>query len=162
MEPRESTGPSPVEPALGEPLRRALRSPRVLLVVYGVALALIAVWPVPVDRGASRYLAFLTRLVPQLTYDRIEFGANILLFLPLGVLLPLILHRSRYLVLPLAFLITVAIESIQALLLDQRTPSVLDIIANTAGACLGMVLLAAAQASRRARREQERSHPPAR
>jgi VanZ family protein len=145
VEPRDDTHPSPVEPALGEPVRRVVRDPRVLLTVYAVALVLIAVWPVPVDQGADRLLAFIERHLPLVTYARVEFGANILLFVPLGVLLPLILHRSRYLVLPVAFLVTVSIESVQALLLAQRTPSVLDIVANTAGACLGMVIVAVVQ-----------------
>jgi glycopeptide antibiotics resistance protein len=126
-------------------------APRVLLTVYAVALVLIAVWPVPVDEGAGPFLAFLERHVPLFTYARIEFGANILLFVPLGILLPLILRRSRYLVLPLAFLATVAIESVQALLLAHRTPSVLDIIANAAGACIGMVVVALVEAARRSR-----------
>ncbi|WP_460772621.1 VanZ family protein [Microbacterium sp. GXF7504] len=137
-------------------MARALRDPRVLLSLYGVALTLIAVWPVPVDQGLGRVLAAVTRHLPFLTYARIEFGANILLFVPLGLLLPLILRRTPWLVLPVAFLTTVTIECVQALLLAQRTPSVLDIVANTAGACLGMVLLAVLQH----RRAVAASRPP--
>ena len=86
----------------------------------------------------------------MLTYPRIEFSANILLFVPLGVLLMLILRR-RYLILPIAIVVTVAIECAQGLLLDKRTPSVLDIIANTAGACIGMLIVAVVESMRRAR-----------
>ena len=89
----------------------------------------------------------------MLTYPRIEFSANILLFVPLGVLLMLILRR-RYLILPIAIVVTVAIECSQALLLDKRTPSVLDIIANTAGACLGMLIVAAVECAARTREDE--------
>ena len=124
---------------------------RVVLTVYGISLALIALWPVPVDSGAGGLLRRVTRVLPALTYARIEFSANILLFVPLGVLLMLILRR-RYLILPIAIATTVAIECSQGLLLDKRTPSLLDIIANTAGACVGMLIIAAVE-SWRARAE---------
>lgn len=127
---------------------------RVVLTVYGISLALIALWPVPVDSGASGFLRGVTRVLPALTYARIEFTANILLFVPLGVLLMLILRR-RYLILPIAIVTTVAIECSQGLLLDKRTPSLLDIIANTAGACVGMLIVAAVE-SWRGRAERER------
>ena len=94
----------------------------------------------PVDSGAGRLLRFVTRVFPMLTYVRIEFAANILLFVPLGLLLALILQR-RYLVIPIAFLTTAAIESLQALMIDKRTPSVMDIIANLTGACIGLVIV---------------------
>ena len=126
---------------------------RVVLTLYGISLALIALWPVPVDRGAAGFLSRVTRVLPMLTYPRIEFSANILLFVPLGVLLMLILRR-RYLILPIAIVVTVAIECSQALLLDKRTPSVLDIIANTAGACIGMLIVAGVE-SWRARSAQQ-------
>jgi VanZ family protein len=127
---------------------------RVVLTVYGISLALIALWPVPVDSGAGGLLRRVTRVLPALTYARIEFSANILLFVPLGVLLMLILRR-RYLILPIAIATTVAIECSQGLLLDKRTPSLLDIIANTAGACVGMLIVAAVESWRgRAVRER--------
>lgn len=118
------------------------RNPRFWLWAYGVALAIVAFWPVPVDSGAGPFLRAVTRAIPVLTYARIEFGANILMFIPLGLLLSLILRRERWRVLPIAFLTTVTIETGQAIALAARTPSVLDIIANTAGACAGMVLAA--------------------
>jgi VanZ family protein len=130
---------------------------RVVLTLYGISLAMIALWPVPVDQGAAGFLRRVERVLPMLTYPRIEFSANILLFVPLGVLLMLILRR-RYLILPIAIVVTVAIECSQALLLDKRTPSVLDILANTAGACLGMLIVAAVESWRgRDRPERIRS-----
>lgn len=129
------------------------RSARAWLSAYVIALALIAFWPVPVDSGAGPLLRAVTWLFPLLTYARIEFGANILLFVPLGFLLTLILARDRWLVMPIAFLTTVTIETGQAIALAARTPSVLDIVANTAGACLGIVLAVFAETLARARTE---------
>lgn len=138
--PPRAAGPSPVaEPA--SRLRAAVRNPRVLLSAYVVVLTLIAVWPVPVDSGAGGLLRRITGVLPLFTYARIEFGANILLFVPLGILLALILQQ-RYLILPIALVSTVAIESVQALLLERRTPSVMDIIANLTGAALGLLIVA--------------------
>lgn len=117
-----------------------IADPRVWLVVYGVLLAAIAFWPVPVDSEAGPLLRAITRAFPLLTYERIEFMANVAMFVPLGVLLTLIIRRRRWLVLPIALLVTVTIESGQALLLAARTPSVWDVVANTAGACLGMLV----------------------
>ncbi len=134
-------------------LTRWGRSARAWLSAYVIALALIAFWPVPVDSGAGPLLRAVTRLFPLLTYARIEFGANILLFVPLGFLLTLILARDRWLVMPIAFLTTVTIETGQAIALAARTPSVLDIVANTAGACLGIVLAVFAETLARARTE---------
>jgi len=122
---------------IGESKRRNTRA---YLLAYTLLLTGIAFWPVPVDQGAGPLLRLITRAIPVLTYDRIEFAANILLFVPLGLLLTLILVRNRWLVLPVAFLATVTIECVQALLLDARTPSVLDIVANTTGACIGILI----------------------
>lgn len=144
MHPRAHTAPT----VFG----RLVRSPRAWLWLYAAVLAAIAVWPVPVDRGAGPFLAFVQRIVPVLTYARIEFGANILLFLPFGVLLTLILRRSRYLIMPIAFVTTVVIESVQGIVLSLRTPSVLDIVANTAGACVGLLIVVGLEARRSRRR----------
>ncbi|WP_244946435.1 VanZ family protein [Microbacterium saccharophilum] len=128
-----------------------MRDPRAYLALYLAVLAAVAFWPSPVDQGAGPLLRVVTRLIPVLTYPRIEFAANIALFVPFGLLLALIITRNRWLVLPIAFLATVTIECVQAVALGARTPSVLDIIANTAGACLGMLAAAAIEVLRDAR-----------
>lgn len=138
--PRPPAPQTPVS-ASGTPPRRTRPTARILLAIYAVALTLIAIWPSPVDGGAGPLLRAITRLIPILTYARIEFGANILLFVPLGALLALILTR-RYLIVPIALVTTVAIESMQALMLERRTPSVMDILANLTGACIGLLIVA--------------------
>jgi hypothetical protein len=120
--------------------RRGRIAPAVALAAYGVGLALIAFWPRHVDEGFGPALALIAEVFPWATTRRLEVGANVALFVPLGLLLTFLLDRSRYLVLPIGFLVSFLVESVQALFLPGRTPSVLDIIANTAGVCVGMLL----------------------
>jgi glycopeptide antibiotics resistance protein len=131
---------------------------RWLLVLYLVALATIAIWPTPVDAGAGPLLEQIIRAVPWLDYDRIEFAANIVLFVPLGILLALMMSR-RHLVVPIAIVASVAIESTQAIFLDDRTASVTDVIANVTGACAGLLIVVMIEGllprSRRAQSERE-------
>jgi hypothetical protein len=117
--------------------RRGIR----LLFIYGVVLALVAFWPVPVDRGASGLLRAISHAVPWLTYDVIETTANVLLFVPFGVLLAVALPLHRGLVVPIALAATLLIESGQALFLVQRTPSLRDIVANVLGAAVGLAIV---------------------
>ena len=133
-----------VPPRPPDPRAPTDRMPQLLLLAYLVALALTAFWPTPVDAGLAPLIDALTRRFPVVTYARVEFAANIALFVPIGVLLPMMMPRT--LVLPVALVATVAIESTQALLLDTRVPSVLDIIANTTGACVGLLALEAVRA----------------
>lgn len=130
-------------------IRQYARDPRAQLLFYAVVLALIAFWPSPVDAGARPFLGSIARVLPWATHARIEFAANIVLFVPLGLLLVAILPTSRYLVLPVSIVATVAIESAQALLLARRTPSVLDIVANVTGACIGMLVAVLLEARQR-------------
>jgi len=110
---------------------------RLLLAAFLVALAFIAFWPTPVDRDAGWLLGRITDAVPWLTYGRIEFGANIVLFVPLGWCATRGWPRWHALVVPAALVLSVLIEVAQGLTLAERTSSVFDVIANTAGAALG-------------------------
>lgn len=148
-----------MDDAITAPTRSAVA--HVILALYGSLLAAIAFWPTPVDAGLGGLIAQLTSTLPALTYPRLEFGANILLFVPLGVLLALILPRARYLVAPLSLIVTVTVECVQAIALDQRTPSVMDIVANTTGACLGLLLVAVIAAARRPAPARTRTAEPA-
>ncbi|MEZ3159162.1 VanZ family protein [Microbacterium sp. BWT-B31] len=132
------------------PAPRGGADARAWFTAYLVALAAVAFWPTPVDRGASGLLDAITRAVPWLTYDLIEVTANLLLFVPFGGLLALVV-TPRGLVVPIAFAATLAIETLQALLLSERTPSVRDVVANTLGATLGLLLVLLVQRLRRAR-----------
>lgn len=68
----------------------------------------------------------------------IEFVANIVLFLPLGVLLTLLLGRV-WIALVLAVTLSVAVELVQ-FVLPARLPSVRDVLANGLGAAAGVLL----------------------
>lgn len=115
--------------------------------IYVLALCLTVFWPTPVDKGASKVIVAILatqqevlHIQPFLTYNLVEFFSNIFLFVPMGVLLALLLDR-RYLILPIGLLTTVFIESMQSMFLPQRTASVNDVISNTVGACLGLLLV---------------------
>lgn len=120
--------------------RRIARDPRVLLVAYAVLLAAIAFWPTPVDAGAARMLRALAGAVPWATHARVEFAANIVLFLPFGVLLGVILRRPAAVLLT-ALAISGGIELVQALVLSGRTATLHDVLANVAGAALGALVV---------------------
>lgn len=123
---------------------------RVLLVAFVVALALIAFWPSPVDRGATGLLSAISDAIPVLTYDRIEFSANVALFIPWGWWATRAWPRWHAFVVPAALAISLVIEVAQGALLDERTASAADVVANTSGAVLGWLLARAARAGLRA------------
>lgn len=147
--PPDPSGHAEIPPRPPDPRARTDRMPQLLLLAYLVALALTAFWPTPVDAGLAPLFEAVTRRLPAVTHARVEFAANIALFVPIGLLLPMMMPRT--LVLPVALVATVVIESTQALLLDARVPSALDIIANTTGACVGLLALEAFRAVRRRR-----------
>ncbi|WP_436970509.1 VanZ family protein [Microbacterium oleivorans] len=77
-----------------------------------------------------------------ITFDRVEFGANVAMFVPLGVIAVLWFGvRGWWLAPILGALASAAIETLQALLLDSRVADVRDVIANTLGAVIGMCLM---------------------
>lgn len=139
---------------------RSIRIARSLLIAYALTLALIAFWPVPVDSGAGPLLGAITRAIPWLTYELLEFSANVLLFVPFGVLLAIVLPLRRMLVLPAALGATVVIESVQALLLTGRTPALSDIVANMLGAAIGLGIVMVIAGPGRLGSTSQRTAPP--
>jgi glycopeptide antibiotics resistance protein len=120
---------------------------RLLLAVYTAAVTVIAFWPVPVDQGMRvgvlRFAAFVrANGFIGLQYEHIEFTANLLMFIPLGLLLTLALRpRPARWVPPLAgFVASMLIELVQFTLLPQRFTTVSDVIANTIGGALGWLI----------------------
>lgn len=95
----------------------------------------------------------------RLSRPRIEFVANIVLFLPLGVLLPPALPRAPLtLLLVVPVLASIGIETAQLLLLSGRTPDPVDVLANSTGGAVG--LLVGADLVRLARRRWRTSRHP--
>lgn len=122
--------------------RLPLRALWVLPALYLLGLICVALWPTPVDasaRGAlDSVLAWLHSVgVPNFVgYDLVEFGANIALFIPLGLLMGFGLRRF-WLAVGFGVLATSLIEASQWLFLPQRFASGFDILANSSGALLG-------------------------
>ena len=77
-----------------------------------------------------------------ITFGVVEFSANVAMFVPLGVFAVLWFGVRGWWTAPLLGAgLSLAIETLQALLLDTRVPDVRDIIANTGGAVIGMLLM---------------------
>ncbi len=115
-----------------------------VLVAYLIILAFIAFWPSPVDRPIdgqlSWILAFLHRhgASSWLNYSFVESAANVLLFLPFGMLTALVQPAKRWWVaIPVGFLVSCCIELGQLFFLSARVASVADVLVNTTGAALG-------------------------
>jgi glycopeptide antibiotics resistance protein len=120
-----------------------------LLVVYVVAAALIAFWPHPVDSTAGWVFHAIEQRLGWATHSRLEKLANVVYFVPLGLLLTLLLDRASHVVLPIILVATVLIEAVQGGLLAQRTASIYDIVMNVTGGCVGIItatLITAARA----------------
>ncbi|TFD22102.1 VanZ family protein [Cryobacterium sp. TMS1-13-1] len=124
-----------------------------LALAYLAALALIAFWPTPVDRGlhgsiSSVVLWLRAHGVPAwLNYQSIEFSANIALFVPVGLLAVLLAGTRRYWIETLigtliGTLISCTIELGQLVFLPERFATVNDVIANSLGALLGTLIAA--------------------
>ncbi len=131
------------------------RNPRVLRIVLGAYVALLAVvgfFPSPIDRPIDAPLSRIIQWCGQhglgfVTYARVEFGANIALFMPLGMLLALLFGPRRWWRAPvICFVATVLIELGQGVLLPQRIASIGDVIANTVGGILGTLAAVAIMA----------------
>ena len=118
---------------------------RILLPVYLTALAFIVFAP---SDGATKVTGIVALAAKALgvlqipfepAYVVLEFVANIVLFVPFGVLVRLVWTRARWsAVLALGLLTTIAIELTQ-LSLPTRYSTLSDVIANTLGTGVGLV-----------------------
>lgn len=155
----------PSRTAADEPALRRLRVwSRILLAIVGVLVVVITLRPGPPDPdGQSALRAFLANahqhgLPLWISFELIEFSANVVMFLPIGLFGALAFRRARWLVVPTAALLSIGIEVVQAIALPQRFGTVQDVVANTLGALLGYLLacLIIALVRRWTRRAQER------
>ncbi|KAA0977540.1 VanZ family protein [Paeniglutamicibacter gangotriensis] len=74
-------------------------------------------------------------------FGHVEAAANVLFFVPLGVLLPLVLREHRFLLGWLAAVgLSVGIEAAQFFFLASRVGSIRDIVCNALGAAIGVLL----------------------
>jgi glycopeptide antibiotics resistance protein len=134
------------------PLRRLMIE--ALFVAYAAALLYVVVYPqLPVSVGYAGYLSSFINLVPFATVLEIsrnfhgqvirQLVGNMVMFAPLGFLLPLMSLRCRrfFVTLGVALAISVGIELIQLAMLltlvSRRSADIDDVILNVAGAALG-------------------------
>ena len=120
----------------------------VLTAVYLVAVAGITLDPVPGNPAGNPLLRSLLRAVSSVpglgwvNYDVAEFTANILLFVPMGVLFTLLLGVWRWwLAVAIGVFATLLIEFVQ-LFLPARVSDPRDLLANTLGTLLGVAIAA--------------------
>lgn len=118
-----------------------------LAVGYGGFVAFVVFWPSPVDKPVAgmldRVIAELhERGVPAFVdYEFIEFSANVALFIPIGILFGLALPMTWWLAMfLLGPALSGAIELIQRELLAERYATLSDLIANSTGATVGVLL----------------------
>lgn len=116
-------------------------------VVYLAVVLLVTLWPTTVDRGVDPLLRRVleklwSRGVPTFVdYHLVEFSANVLFFVPVGLLLALLLpFRWWWFGAVGGALLSAAVETAQGVFLPGRVSSVEDVVANTAGATIGCLI----------------------
>lgn len=140
----------------GHAAARSVRQNRYVARVWGISTLVwlaIILWITlnpsqPTDGGWVRdALVFLGErgLPAWVTYDVIEVAANVVLFVPFGLLLGLAYRGAPRLLWPtvLGLALSLAIEFSQAAFLPARFPTVSDVAANAVGALIGAALAAA-------------------
>ncbi len=132
----------------------------VTLLAYIVVVLVITLWPSPPDPGANPLLLRLldwahgAGLPAAFDLVTLEVVANVVMFVPLGLLLASSARVPRpWLAVAAGLALSAAIETTQ-IALPGRYPTLQDVVANTAGAALGAAAVVATRAvrARRARR----------
>jgi glycopeptide antibiotics resistance protein len=131
----------------------------VLLGVYVIALAVIALSPVSPIRGLDLSQELDSAGLGWVTYTQLESFANVLLFVPFGLLIALLVPTQWWWVVVVGLVVVAGgIELGQALFLPGRVPSIDDVLANSTGGAIGVgiaaIIRGVAWAVRRARRTE--------
>ncbi|MCS6562792.1 MULTISPECIES: VanZ family protein [Curtobacterium] len=118
-----------------------------LAIAYGVALALVGFWGSPVDAAGAPWLtralaaAHRHGLPERIDYAAVESLANVVYFVPLGLLVVLLAGaRWWWAAITAGLVVSACIETGQALFLPARTATIDDVVANGVGALLGAVV----------------------
>ena len=141
-----------------------------LLSVFTIAYLGIVGWvtlgPQPLDNKAEGVLYEVLRFFGRhastdwITYDRVEFTANIAMFFPIGLFLLLLFGRRQWwLAIVVGFVLTVSIETAQ-LFIPGRVSDVRDVVSNTIGATLGVLVGLALTAAKARRLRKARALGP--
>ena len=116
------------------------------MMVYIAVIGFVTLTPRDDSRGsplADAVLAFLDRseATAWITFSMLERSANIVLFVPLGVLLAATLGRRHWFsVVGSGILYSVIIESCQATFLSGRVADPIDVAMNGLGTAIGAIL----------------------
>ncbi|MFJ4174850.1 VanZ family protein [Microbacterium sp. NPDC089696] len=117
-----------------------------LAVPFLAGLALLTLTPTRVEERMPNLLDVVLSTAHRIGWDwldftRLEILANVLVFVPVGIFAFVLMPRRLW---PLAVLlgpaISVGIELAQRLALPHRAATVSDVIANSSGALVGVVL----------------------
>lgn len=130
------------------PPRRVPRSRivgAVLLAAYLAFAALVVLWPQRVDGDSLGVYRVLYQLygvgMPRwITYNLVQFVANVALTAPIGLFLAMMLPRRLWWVATLACVALFAAGEIAQLFLPARMPSLLDWLANSLGGLIGALI----------------------
>lgn len=131
------------------------RALRITFGLYLLAVCVIVFAPQPDAERFTGIVAIVARAIEpwgvpfELGYPVLEFAANIALFVPFGMLVPLIAPLWHpWLVIASGLAVSCLIEFTQTAL-PSRYPTVSDLLANTLGTALGVALLALVMRLRR-------------
>ena len=132
---------------------------RLVLIAMLVPLAFIAFWPSPVDQPVQGQLAAVLKFLHRhgiptwFNYQFVEASANVALFVPLGMASSLSFPTWRlWQIGAFGLLISACMELGQRLFLHARFPSPLDLMTNTSGAVIGVLVAAVVLKKLQARR----------
>ena len=125
------------------PFRRIML---LLCIPFLAALAFLTLTPSRVENAMPNLLDLVLRGAHRLGWEsldftRLEIAANVLVFVPVGLLAVAVLPRRLG---ALAFLVgpalSIAIEVAQRVALPHRAATISDVLANSAGATIGVVV----------------------
>jgi glycopeptide antibiotics resistance protein len=132
-----------------------------LVLVYGLLVAFATMWPTPLDQGFESSIEKLLEVLHRngvpawFGYNKLEFSANVVMFIPLGFLSSMLLPvRAWWLALIICPGLSVAIELTQAFALSARFATVSDVVSNSVGALIGALVAVAIRAAIYQRDEQ--------
>lgn len=135
----------------------------VVTLAYLAFVGWVTLGPQPLDSANNgwllRALGFFARhdSTDWITYGRVEFAANIAMFIPIGVFLLLLFGRRLWwLAIIIGVGLTCSIEFTQQFL-PTRYPDVRDLVANGGGAVLGVGFALVLTAWKVVRREPVRA-----
>ena len=117
-----------------------------LLISYLAAIAIVGFWPERVD---TAFRGDVVRVVETMSsngfaymsYDLVDAAANVMWFVPIGVLALITIGRRYWIVaLLLCVALSCVVEVVQASVLSSRVGSISDVVANSMGAVMGILV----------------------